>query len=71
VVLAWGYRLAGTGELTLRVYDSNSPGRDDIELSTNISTPAAGLPIRHNLNIAHPVRGFFAVTYRARVPAAV
>ena len=37
----------------------------------NISTPAAGLPIRHNLGIAHPVRGFFAVTYSARVPATV
>ena len=71
VVLAYGYRLEDSGELTLRVYDPNSPGRDDIELSMNIATPAAGLPIRHNLGIAHPVRGFFAVTYSARVPATV
>ena len=62
VVLAYGYRLEDSGELTLRVYDPNSPGRDDIELSVNISTPAAGLPIRHNLGVAHPVRGIFAVT---------
>jgi hypothetical protein len=71
VVLAYGYRLDDSGELTLRVYDPNSPGRDDIELSMNISTPAAGVSIRHNLGIARPVRGFFAVTYSARVPATV
>jgi len=71
VVLAYGYRLEDSGELTLRVYDPNSPGRDDIELSMNISTPAAGLPIRHNLGIAHPGRGIFAVTYSARMPATV
>jgi len=42
VVPADGYRLAGTGELTPRVYDPNSPGRDDIELSMKIFTPRPG-----------------------------
>jgi hypothetical protein len=68
VVLAYGYRLDDSGELTIAVYDPNSPGRDDIRLEMSISAPAGGVLISHNVAIAHPVRGFFAVPYSARVP---
>jgi hypothetical protein len=37
-ILAYGYQLAGT-ELTLQVYDPNTPNRDDLTLQASLASP--------------------------------
>jgi hypothetical protein len=37
-ILAYGYELNGT-DLTLRIYDPNSPDRDDLTLSASVASP--------------------------------
>jgi len=66
-VLAYGYDVAG-GDLTLKLYDPNSPLRDDIRLSLDLGDPARGTPIRHNVGVRFPVRGFFRVPYAPASP---
>lgn len=68
VVCAYAYDLADNGDLVIRVYDPNSPNKDDVHLSLNVGNPSQRTPIAHNINISHPVRGFFAVPYAAHVP---
>ena len=67
-VMAYGYDLDAAQNLTLRLYDPNSPMKDGITLSMNLSRPAASTPISHNVNIAHPIRGFFVVPYARVAP---
>lgn len=68
-VLAYGYQQVGT-VVTLRVYDPNTPPdwADDVRLVFDVGRPAAGVPIRHNVTIARPVRTFFRARYRPGVP---
>ena len=42
-VLAWGWE-ADPGRITLRVYDPNHPGRDDVELRV-VLADAPGAPL--------------------------
>jgi len=71
-VLAYGYRLSGD-QVTLRVYDPNRAGRDDIAIvfttgqTTGRTTgkPTDKTTFTHNLGIGRsPVRGFFRTRYR-------
>jgi hypothetical protein len=61
-VLAYAYRRDGA-LVTVRVYDPNSGGRDDVEIRFRDATPHVATAFAHNIGIAHPVRGFFRVPY--------
>ena len=71
VELVWGYDLAGP-ELTLHVYDCNNPGRDDITISLDISSPTPAKTISTN-GTSGPspgvVRGFFRLPYTHADPS--
>jgi hypothetical protein len=68
-VLAFGYESADDG-FTIRVYDPNHPGRDDVTLVTTIA-PAAdpGAPWRDRITMrqstGEPLLGFFRQPYPA------
>ncbi len=65
-VLAYGYDLVGTS-LTLRVYDPNRPGRDDVTLSLGIGDPTRPAAVRM-FPAGAPVFAFFRASYRAKPP---
>jgi hypothetical protein len=65
-VLAYGYRLED-GRLTLRVYDPNRPGDDDVTLSLSITDPGRPAPVRSTLP-GRPVLSIFRVRYRFSEP---
>jgi hypothetical protein len=68
-VLACGYTVAGS-LVTVDVYDPNQGQRDDVAITFDTSDPARPTEFRHNLNISHPVRGFFRTSYSpSQVPA--
>jgi hypothetical protein len=68
-VLAFGYRADG-GHVTVRVYDSNCGGRDDIIIRMDTSVPAKAVAFDHNLGLGgRAVRGFFRAAYTPRKPA--
>jgi hypothetical protein len=71
VVLAYGYVLDDSGNLTINVGDPNSPDNDGVEMSLNIENPSHTTPISHNINIGFPVRGFFALAYSPHDPSAL
>jgi hypothetical protein len=64
-VLAWGWE-AAEGRITLRVYDPNHPGRDDVELRVAISGEP-GAPWRDRISMTQttgePLLGFFRQPY--------
>ncbi len=64
-VLAWAWE-AVEGVTTIRVYDPNHPGRDDVELRVGIEDDAAR-PWRDRINLAQstgePLLGFFRQPY--------
>jgi Ig-like domain from next to BRCA1 gene len=71
VVLVWGYERSGD-ILTLRTYDSNLPGDDDIVVQLDISSPTAVRTITTNGTDgpeAGTVRGFFRLEYQHRDPS--
>jgi hypothetical protein len=61
-VLAYGYTLAGE-DLTIRVYDSNEPGRDDAAIRLPVATPTRPTAIT-TTPAGQPVYAFFPVSYR-------
>jgi len=69
-VLAWGWE-AAEGRITLRVYDPNHPGRDDVELRVAIdaATDAPDTPWRERIRLSQstgePLLGFFRQPYPA------
>ena len=65
-VLAYGYELVG-GSLTLRVYDPNQPGRDDVTMRLETGDPTRPIPVR-TFPAGSPVFAFFRVAYRAGSP---
>jgi hypothetical protein len=67
-VLAYAYDRTGT-EVSLRVYDPNRGQRDDVRIRFD-ETGATGPAFTHNLDISHPVRGFFRTEYTQVPPAA-
>ncbi len=64
-VLAWGWE-ASAGRITLRVYDPNHPGRDDVELRVTVGG-RPGAPWRDRIAVAQstgePLLGFFHQPY--------
>ena len=63
-VVAYGYDLAAD-QLTIKVYDPNTDRADGdgVTLSLSAAKPSGATPITSNVNISHPVRGFFRVDY--------
>ena len=66
-MLAWGWE-TDRGRITLRVYDPNHPGRDDVELRAVVAdTP--GAPWRDRITMTQstgePLLGFFRQPYPA------
>ena len=64
-VMAYGYDLDGAGNLALHVYDPNTaPAQaDDVTISLSLLDPEHATPIRHNVGIGGPIRGFFRTDY--------
>jgi hypothetical protein len=71
-VLAWSYSVAGgrDGRVTVGVYDPNSGRRDDVTIAFELGNPAGPTAFDHTIDIAHPVRGFFATAYDPSTPPA-
>lgn len=70
-VLAYGYDIEGTGEVTLNVYDPNTEHdtADDVHINFDTADPRHVSPITHNINIdGTTLHGFFRSTYTAKIP---
>lgn len=65
--LAVGYTIAGS-EVTVRVYDPNSGPDDGVGIRFDTSSRVPARPLRHNLRLDWPVRGFFVTPYSPVVP---
>jgi hypothetical protein len=65
-VLAYGYELDGDA-LTLRLYDPNLPGRDDVSLGLSLAAPTRPVAVIASPP-GPPVFAFFRVGYRASAP---
>jgi hypothetical protein len=61
-VLAYGYD-ATPDRVTVRVYDPNSGQDDGAAISFDPRAPTKPTVFEHNINMGHPVRGFFRVAY--------
>ena len=72
-VLAYGYDLGGSNNLTLLIYDPNTPvaQADGVRISLSLANPTTTTPITHNVAISEPIRGFFGVDYAYRDPSAI
>ena len=66
-VLAYGYD-ASASEVTVRVYDPNSGQSDGIYIRFDPRAPTKPTAFTHNINIGHPVRGFFRTAYAPDTP---
>jgi hypothetical protein len=67
-VLGWGYDLDGS-RLTLRVYDPNWPGDDEVTISLDVADPQGGaVPAWSRPD--GPVVAFFRAPYRPARPSA-
>jgi len=69
-VLSYGYDLDTAGNLTLLIYDPNTPPdlADDVRIKLNLNSPTTATPISHNVNVSTGIRGFFAVDYHYQDP---
>jgi hypothetical protein len=63
-VLAYGYSLGVSGEVTLRLYDPNHALRDDLTMTFNPSSAGPGSPGGIEYSTGENVRGFFFTPYR-------
>lgn len=72
-VLAYGYELDNSNGLTLLICDPNtsSAQADGVQISLSLANPTKKTPIKHNVGISEPIRGFFAVDYVYRDPSAL
>jgi hypothetical protein len=63
-VLVYGYDDDGS-QVTLKVYDPNTErlDADNVRISFPTTDPEHTTPITHNVNIPHPIRGFFRTSY--------
>jgi hypothetical protein len=66
-VLAYDYEKVD-GRVTIRVYDPNSGQRDDVFIAFDTTSPTRPTNFAHNLDLDHPVRGFFRTAYAPTVP---
>jgi hypothetical protein len=69
-VLAYGYDLDDTSNLSLLIYDPNTPpgSADDVRIGFSLADPSHTTPISHNVGIGHPIRGLFRAPYRFHDP---
>jgi len=72
-VLAYGYDLDDDATLTIHVYDPNTgpATADDVWLKLSVGDADSPGAVEHDINIGHPIRGFFRVSYAAKDPAEV
>jgi len=70
-VLVYGYEDDGA-QVSLKIYDPNTArvDADDVRISFLLGDPTRSMPIVHNVDIAHPVRGLFRTNYSPVDPAA-
>jgi hypothetical protein len=70
VALVWGYDRNGS-QLTLRTYDSNFPGRDDITIRLDLDPSLAMAIATNGTHGPRPscIRGLFRVPYRPADPS--
>jgi hypothetical protein len=61
-VLAYAYD-SSPAQVTVRVYDPNSGQNDGIHIQFDPRTPEQATAFTHNVNIGHPIRGFFRTAY--------
>lgn len=66
-VLAYAYE-ASPETVTLRIYDPNLPGRDDVRLTFAPSPSASDHPLVRREPPGLPIHAFFRVPYRPAVP---
>lgn len=66
-VLGYGYNVDGK-QVTIQVYDPNSGQDDGVTISFDTSQPTKATAFKHNIDIGHPVRGFFRTAYSPAVP---
>jgi len=66
-VLAYAYD-SSPAQVTVRAYDPNSGRNDGIHIQFDPRTPEKPTTFTHNVNIGHPIRGFFRTAY-APAPA--
>jgi hypothetical protein len=66
-VLAFDYEIAGD-RVSLRVYDPNRGQHDDVEIRFDTGDPTVPTTFDHDLDLAHPVRGFFRSAYAPAQP---
>jgi len=66
-VLAYGYD-PSPAQITVRVYDPNSGRNDGIHIQFDPRTPERPTAFTHNVNIGHPIRGFFRTAYAPAPP---
>ena len=66
-VMAYGYAEDGRG-VTLRLYDPNWPGRDDVTITIDLDP--AFRPTGLSQSTGEPLLGWFVLPYRARDPRA-
>jgi len=69
-VVAYGYEWQES-TISLRVYDPNTPDGDDVSITLDTSEPGHASPVRSTVNIAGPIRGFFAVDYSFSDPRTI
>ena len=67
-VLAYGYQVEGDA-LTLRLYDPNWPGRDDVTMTLSLAAPTQPTLVTVSPP-GPPVYAFFRVSYRPSTPPA-
>jgi hypothetical protein len=68
-VLAYGYE-ASPSQVTVQVYDPNSGQNNGIHIQFDPRDPADPTTFTHNINLSHPVRGFFRTPYAPATPPA-
>jgi hypothetical protein len=68
-VVAYGYSAKGS-VVTLDVYDPNSGQNDDVSITFDTRSPTKKATFGHNVDIAHPIRGFFRTAYAPVAPPA-
>ena len=66
-VLVYGYQLQQQ-QLTLHIYDPNSPLKDGIQASLDITDTGEPIPVTHNLNAPGPIYSFFVLRYETMQP---
>jgi Ig-like domain from next to BRCA1 gene len=72
-VLAYAYEVDDASQLTLHVYDPNTPpeNADGVRLILSLTNPTHTTPIDSNVGVPEGVRGFFQVPYLFLNPASL